>query len=105
MIKTSTYLVPKKKLFSVDGDCPMPYICGGEFATNLIGQSMNTEMKCPFMIVRDTDTVCEMPYYAPPDDYVPQKINLPMKLDSTVPVCSSISAPTNTRLTGGTSKI
>ena len=81
----------------------MPYICGGEMDESQI-MSMSNEMKCPHMVVRDTDTVCQMDYYEMPSDFVPENINLPMRLNSTVPVCSTISAPTNTRLTGDTSE-
>ena len=81
----------------------MPYICGGEMDEGQI-MSMSMEMKCPHMVVRDTDTVCQMDHYPQPTDYIPEKINLPMRLNSTVPVCSTISAPTNTRLTGDTSE-
>ena len=81
----------------------MPYVCGGEMDESQI-MGMGPEMKCAFMVVRDTDTVCEMAHYPPPTGYIPPKISLPMRLNSSVPICSTISAPSNTRLTGDTSK-
>ena len=40
----------------------MPYVCPGEIDTTASGinHGMAAQMKCPYMIVRNTDTVCEM---------------------------------------------
>ena len=40
----------------------MPYVCPGEIDTSGsgVGMGMAAQMKCPYMIVRNTDTVCEM---------------------------------------------
>ena len=40
----------------------MPYVCPGEIdeTANGVNTAMAAQMKCPYMIVRNTDTVCEM---------------------------------------------
>ena len=40
----------------------MPYVCPGEMdeTASGVGMAMAAQMKCPYMIVRNTDTVCEM---------------------------------------------
>ena len=42
--------------------------------------------------------------YPIPVGFSPPTIALPMRLDSTVPVCPTITAPSNTRLTSDSSK-
>ena len=40
----------------------MPYVCPGEIDSSASGVNMGmaAQMKCPYMIVRNTDTICEM---------------------------------------------